>query len=292
MNVYEIVTEKVIESLNAGKIPWEKPWVGGRGQAKNLVTKKPYRGINVWLTAMRGFNSPYWLTFNQVRALKGTVNKGEKSTLVVFWKKMEKSESAKDKALAAKDRDYFWMLRYYNVFNVEQTSGLEKRIPVEAAKEAFEPIEAADAILKTASANGLPSVVNGGDSAYYNTIADLIRVPAKSSFKTSEGYYGTVFHELTHATGHSTRLNRDLKNVFGSHEYSKEELVAEMGSAFLMGMIGLTKTFPNTVAYVQSWISALKNDPKMIVLAASQAQRAVEYIQHGKETPEVTEEES
>jgi len=289
MNVSEIVTDKVIEALNKGTIPWERPWIVGKNGsvACNLITKKPYKGINVWLTACQGFASPYWLTFNQCRSLKGSVNKGEKSTMIVYWHREEKPESKADKARSKADREYYFLLRYFNVFNVLQCNGLDKHIPqTEEVTKKFDPIELAEEVIAKALTNSLPVIMHKGDKAYYSTVSDEVILPPRQNFTNNEGYYSTAFHEFGHATGHSSRIGRGFSTDFGSHEYSKEELIAEMTAAFLCAECGMVKVFDNQAAYIKGWIMALQNDPRMVVMAAAAAQKAVDYIKGGKPTQE------
>lgn len=279
-NVYEIVTDRIVAQLKKGCIAWETPWDINIGMPRNLVSKKAYRGINVWLLAFSGYTSPYWMSYKQCQALGGTVNKGAKATLVTFWKKLEKSESKADVNRAEKDREYTFLLRYYNVFNLEQTSGIDKKhIPTEKLND-YPEIASAEQVIQ--AYENAPVVKHGGSRACYNPTSDEIDIPVKGAFKSNEEYYATMFHEMVHSTGHDSRLKRDLKNFFGSHEYSKEELVAEMGASFLCTLTGIetAKTEANHAAYIASWIKALTDDTHMVVSAASKAQEAVEHITH------------
>ena len=274
MKVQDIVTQKIIEQLEKGVVPWQKPWQGA-GSPKNLMTKKPYRGVNVFLLGMVGYESEWWLTFKQVKKLGGSVKAGSKSTLIVFWNVYEKEVI--DSETGERELRKRWTLRYYNVFNVEQTTGLE--YPKPEPRE-FNPIEEAEKIL--AGYKGRPEVVVGVDRAYYSPVEDKIGIPRKENFKSDEGYYSTRFHEDAHSTGHKSRLARKEvveANYFGSEDYSKEELVAELTASMLSAKAGIVdKTIQNSASYIQSWLKALKNDTSLIVSASSKAQKAVDYI--------------
>jgi antirestriction protein ArdC len=269
--VYEIITEKVVESLKKGVVPWNQPWrVTGH---RNMISKKGYRGINPFLLDLKGYKSPFWMTFNQAKGLGGTVKKGEKGTMVVFWKMLKKADAnGVEKNIP--------LLRYYTVFNLEQTEGIDpKNIPADE-KRAHAPI--ADAEKVVAEFADKPPVSHGGDRACYAPLSDKIEMPHPENFKTGEGYYRTLFHEFGHSTGHAKRLARKDHTAFwgGKEEYAKEELVAEMTSAFLAGECQFTETVNNedTVAYIGNWLKALNNDPTMVVSAAGQAQKAADYI--------------
>ena len=278
--VYEMVTEKLIEALEAGIVPWQKPWVCIGGEMKNLISKKAYRGINPFLLAVaaqtQGFSSPYWLTFKQCSGLGGKVKKGSKSAMIIFWMFLEKENKETGKI------SKFPMLRYYRVFNTDQCEGLEDKIPASDTKlEEIEPIENAEKIFDDFfNQNPLaPKLTIGGDRACYSQGADTVTVPKREQFKTAEGFYATVYHEAIHSTGHETRLARFGKDAYGSENYSKEELVAEFGSAMLCATAGIEKeTIENQAAYIRSWLKALNNDKKMAVLAASKSQKAVDFV--------------
>lgn len=270
--VYEIITEKVVESLKKGVVPWNQPWrVTGH---RNMISKKEYRGINPFLLDLKGFKSPFWMTYNQAKGLGGNVKKGEKGTMVVFWKMLKKDDGkGSEKNIP--------LLRYYTIFNLEQTEGIDqKHVPVDEKRE-HRPI--ADAEKVVAEFADKPTVSHGGDRACYAPLSDRIEMPHPENFKTGEGYYRTLFHEFGHSTGHAKRLARRDHSAFwvgGKQDYAKEELVAEMTSAFLAGECQFTETVNNedTVAYIGNWLKALNNDPTMVVSAAGQAQKAADYI--------------
>lgn len=275
MNVYEIVTEEILARLEKGEIPWIKPWTGG-GYPKNLVSKKEYRGINVFMLAASCYTSPYWLSYKQCQDLGGQVRKGEKSTLVVFWKQLPIKEEGSNGEITEKSLPF---LRYYRVFNVDQCDGL--KLPDEGISNPdFQPIDACEDVV-----NGMPKkpLVNHREArAYYHPSEDFVNMPPKESFTKEEYYYSVLFHELGHSTGHEKRLARKAQgdwSAFGGEKYSKEELVAEMTAAFLCGHCKIEReTIDNSVAYIQSWSKKLKEDKKMVVLAAAQAQKAADYI--------------
>ena len=270
MNVYEIITDRIIEKLEKGTAPWCKPWTGGE-MPRNLITGKVYRGINLFLLNIANYTSPYWLTFNQCKEKGGTVKAGQKATPIVFWKIDEnKDENGEKKAP---------LLRYYNVFNAEQCEGLN--IPqLEQETREFAPIEVC--MMTIAAMPKAPSIQHKQPKAYYVPSMDYVNMPKPESFKSAEEYYSVLFHELTHSTGHASRLNRkgiNVNNGFGSSDYGKEELIAEMGAAFLCGCTGIeNRTLDNSASYVAGWLNAIKEDKKIVITAAAAAQKAADYI--------------
>lgn len=275
-NLYQTITDRIIEALKGGDIPWQRPW---RSTAPvNIISKKPYRGINPFLLQAMPYGSPYWMTFNQARNLGGHVNKGEKATMVVFWKMG--TYDAQDADGETETRNSF-LLRFYHVFNAEQTTLASACKQME--KE--EPVATPTCEDLVQGFIGCPEIKQRNmDRACYSPVTDIVTMPKMAAFHESTGYYATLFHELVHSTGHAKRLDRDIKNTFGSELYAKEELIAEIGSAFLCGTAQIAKPAleQNTVAYIQSWIKALQNDPKMIVSAAAAAQSAVDLITGAK----------
>lgn len=281
-SVYEIVTERILEKLEQGTIPWQRPWSGG-GCPKNLVSGKEYRGVNVLLLGSQDFTSPYWVSYKQAKQLGGTVRKGERSTPCIFWKFLAR-DTENPVTGETKKTKQIPLVRYYSVFNVEQCDGItHKRLEAKTEEPApFNPIEAAEAIV-----SGYPDpptiAHDGGASAYYRPRTDTIHLPERETFNSEGAYYATIFHEMTHSSGHESRLARPgVGNSIrhASHEYSQEELVAEMGAAFLLAeaRIDSDSLTDNSAAYVASWLKALKADPKLVVLAGAQAQRAVDHI--------------
>jgi len=274
LDVYQIVNDRIIDLLEQGVVPWHKPWSGGRDAAPaNLVSKKPYRGLNVWLLGSMGYSSPYWVSYKQATELGGQVRKGEKSTLVVYWKMLETID--KD----TKEKKVIPMLRYYNVFNVTQCDNL-KYPEVEGVKvNDFNPIDEAEKIV--ANMQKAPVITHNEQRAYYRRDTDLVNMPVKGSFDKPEEYYNTLFHELTHATGHESRLGRfqDKVSRFGDSNYAKEELVAEMGASYLCAVAGIVeRTIDNSAAYISNWLTKLKNDKKLVVSAAGKAHAATDFI--------------
>ena len=278
--VYKIITDQVIEMLEKGVVPWRKPW--GINPPMNGVSKKPYRGFNVfWLSIMqeiKGYERPIWLTFKQGKKLGVKLKKNQQSVMVSFWKSNNKKDDEKESENKRKSYGY---LLYYRVFNVAQFEGLdiEKRWPKTEGHD-FSPIEASQAILDNMPED-MPEIEhNGMDKACYYPESDKISLPLKNSFHSTEKYYSVAYHELAHSTGHKSRLSRDLSTNFNADKYSKEELVAEITSTFLCSISGIEdETMENSAAYIQHWIERLKNDPKLIISASGQAQKAADYIQ-------------
>ena len=285
MSVYEIITDRIIAALEKGVVPWKKPFTTGLPQ--NLISKKPYRGINTLILQSAPYSAPYWLTFKQAGQLNGSVKKGEKGYPVILWKFTDfvtkntneneteltaEAGSTKITGSASKGSKRYPLLRYYTVFNVEQCEEITYPIPQETVADI---VECENLVQKTGC------VVNDGTEAYYTPGTDTITIPKKEYFRNMESYYSTMFHELSHWTGHASRLNREgvLGVNFGSEVYSKEELVAEMGAAFLCAHTGIeTNTIGNSSSYINSWLRKLQEDKKMVIFAAAQAQKAAEFI--------------
>jgi antirestriction protein ArdC len=279
-NVFQIVTDRIIDQLNKGVIPWRKPWTADYTAPANLVSRKAYRGINVFLLAAQGRTSPWWGTFNQFKQLGGCVQKGEKGTMVVFWKIPAKVETEDEPETETKRWQKAPLLRYYTVFNAEQVNGLDPaKIPAAAPKPAA-PIAEAESIVQ-----GMPRAPMiqhvPGDLACYAPALDLVTMPMRTQFPIAARYYSTLFHELTHATAHPSRLNRELGQAFGDQIYAREELIAEMGAAFLAAEAGIVDvTIEESASYIQTWITRLQNDKQLIVFAAGRAQKAVDFIRN------------
>ena len=276
--VSEIVTERIIKALEGGNIPWKRPWVSG--MPKNLVSKKEYRGINVFILAACS-GDEWFLTYKQAQSLGGNVKKGEKGIPVVFWNfvKHTEKDTGKEKTIP--------FARYYTVFAASQCEGIT--VPAKSEKQ-NNPIENCEKAI--ANMPNKPAQVNGS-MAFYTPSKDTVTMPLLSSFKDAASYYATAFHEYIHSTGHESRLNREgVANhaAFGKEDYSKEELVAELGSAFLCAETGISSDnlLENSVAYVQSWIRVLKNDPQFIISASSKARKSAEYILNKKEETAAT----
>lgn len=271
---WDVVTERVVEMLGRGVVPWRRPWRPELcGGVANLVSGRAYSGVNAMLLPALGYGSRYFLTFNQCKALGGRVIPGSKAAPVVFWKFLD----VKDEK-APKGRKVVPMLRYFSVFNAEQCEGL----PGEALKKhdvaagPFEPISACEGIVKGYAAG--PRLEHIGARACYMPSLDVVRMPAREAFETREAYYRTLFHELTHSTGHKSRLGRKFGDRFGTEEYSREELVAEMGAAFLCTEARIDPDLEQSAAYVASWKRFIEEDGRAIVVAAGAAQKAANLI--------------
>jgi antirestriction protein ArdC len=286
IDVYQEVTDTIIHALETqATVPWRHPILGhtsasGGGCPKNLNTGKDYRGVNIFTLAVtawtQGFASAYWLTFKQAKDRGAHVRKGSKSTPVVFWKQTvtHDRQTGEEKVIP--------VLKFYRVFNAEQCEGLAypDQVPMPPAGD-FVPIEAAEQIV-SGYEDG-PKVEHVGSRACYLPQADTVQIAVPDRFESREAYYATLFHELAHSTGHSRRLDRGLDTQlapFGSPDYSKEELVAEMGAAFLCAVTGIAPaTLENSTAYIQGWLSKLRGDKKLVVTAAGAAQRSADWIQ-------------
>ena len=275
LNVYEMVTERIIKQLEQETIPWQKPWTGVRSGAFNRVSKKPYSLINQAILEKPG----EYATFKQWKDLGGHVKKGANAEMVVFWKIIDVEEK-NDKGEIEKKK--LPLLRYYNVFHISQVEGVE---PLkEMLNTEIEPIEEADRIIKNyVDREQLVFNECKSNRAYYAPLIDTVVVPLKEQYSNIQEWYGTTFHELTHSTGAKKRLNRlETSNLasFGSETYSKEELVAEIGSASILNYLGIEtkKAFNNSASYIESWLHVLRNDNKFIVSASSKAEKAVNYI--------------
>lgn len=288
-SIYDAITAQIMTALESGSVPWSKPWTT-YGPPRNATTGRPYRGVNVWLLALEPtHDDPRWLTFPQALKLGGHVRKGERSRFVVFWDAStaaQSEEEGDDSEEQGSPRRHAPRLKVYRVFNAEQCDGLALA-PLAAVRPDVAPLDAAEAIV-AAMPQRPPITDDGGDRAFYRPATDSIHMPARSRFTDSGEYYSTLFHELGHSTGHPSRLDRHEAETgiapFGSPIYSKEELAAEFCAAFLCAASGITHTIPNSAAYVAGWLKALKDDRRMIVTAASQGQRAAEFIM-GQPTP-------
>jgi antirestriction protein ArdC len=275
-DVYAIVTNQIITQLEKGTIPWRKPWTGA-GQPQNLLSKRLYQGINIWLLNGLGYDRNLFLTYNQLNEIGGKVKRGEKGHLVVFWKVIDKTK--KDEAQQGDDQKKTLLLRYYWVYNIAQCENIDSHLP-SATEEHNAPIISCETIVERMP--NRPEIIYKESDAYYHPGKDYVNMAKQKKFISSEAYYATLFHELIHSTGHASRLNR--KGVtemtpFGSDIYSTEEIIAELGTCYLTSVSGIAPiTFENNTAYIQGWIEHLKNDQRVIVYASMQAQKAVDYI--------------
>ena len=285
MDTYAIVTEKIINLLEQGIVPWRRPW-SAMGLPLNVVSKKPYRGVNLFLLSATKYISPFWLTMKQANQLGGSVRKGEHSQIVVFWKVDQipnaagESDSKEHKA-EEKTRRRF-VLRYYRLFNLEQCElpqAVLDKLP-KIATHQHDPIEAAERII--AGMPNPPEIQYAGSKAFYSPITDRITLPPRELFASTEEIYACLFHEAIHSSGSEKRLAREglcEAAPFGSPVYSKEELVAEFGAAYLCAEAGISNAvLDNQAAYLAGWLKQLRDHRKLLIHAAAQAQHAADYI--------------
>lgn len=269
VNVYEKVTAAIVAALERGTIPWRKPWTG-IGSATNISTKKAYRGLNHLLLGLSEYGSNYWATYKQAQVMGGQVRKGEKGRIVVFWKMLQVEKEGTKKEIP--------FLRYSTVFNFDQIDW--EKLPNLPKEQTFE-FEADQRCQDVVDGYPSPPSMRTGTAAFYRPADDTVVIPRPQCFQDSKKYYSTTFHELIHSTGHKSRLNRPgIENIaaFGSETYSKEELIAEMGAAFLCAHAGIDSTLDHSASYINSWIRVLKGDSRLAVQAAGAAQRAADHI--------------
>ena len=270
------ITQEIVARLEAGTRPWIKPWRGVAVSRPLRVCGTPYRGMNVfwlWMVAdMCGYTSPFWMTYNQAQKLGGQVRKGEKSTIAIFYKSYTKEVETGEPGETAEESRR--VLKAYPVFNADQVDGLPERFHPAAALELVEPAgrkQELDAFFAR-----IPAVLrHQGDEAYYEPIADRITMPPAQLFGGFDHYYATLAHELSHWTGHASRLDRDLRNRFGTAAYAAEELIAELSSAMLGAELGLPVAhLDNHASYIDHWLKLLKEDDRAILTAAAKAEEA------------------
>jgi antirestriction protein ArdC len=276
IDVYEIVTNRIIELLEQGAIPWQKPWIGP-GIPMNAISKRAYRGINVWLLLSLNYARNLFLTWDQLKKVGGSVKQGEHGHVVIFWRAIKKDNAAED------DKEKkIPMLRYYKVFNIEQCRDLpEGLVPAMELKETEPLLECVRLVNDMPQA---PEITHEMPEAFYDAEKDYINMPKREMFKSMEGYYATLFHELLHSTGHEKRLKRKTvteMSEFGSDMYSFEELVAEMGSAYLCSFTNIFMP-QNSAAYIGGWLGKLKNDKRFIIQASGHSQKAIDFILNEK----------
>lgn len=270
MDIYAKVTNRIIAQLDQGIIPWHKPWIASN-QAISHTTGKPYSLLNQLLLGKPG----EYLTFAQCQKEGGKIKKGEKAQMVVFWKLIETED---EKNHEKKEVPF---LRYFNVFHVDQCEGITAKhaTPIQAD---IEPDDEAERIISSyLTTSGMTLQHLEGDRAFYSPACDTVTIPLIKQFSSIAEYYSTAFHELTHSTGHVSRLNRLEKTAyFGSEAYSKEELIAEIGSAALVNHCGLetASSICNSATYIQSWLKVLRSDKRFIVSASGKAEKAVDLI--------------
>ena len=270
MDIYAEVTSRIIAQMEQGTIPWHQPWVSTGGCISHS-TGKPYSLLNQMLLGKPG----EYVTFKQCQQEGGKVKKGEKASMVVFWKWVE----TEDEETHEKKEVPF--LRYYNVFHIDQCEGLKARC-AETLPATADPNENAEVFINDyLFRSDVKLIHQSGDRAYYQPAFDRVVLPCMEQFKGTAEYYSTAFHELTHSTGHESRLNRlDRTAYFGTEAYSKEELIAEIGAAALVSYSGLEtpSSFRNNAAYIQNWLGVLKGDKRFIISAAGKAEKAVKLI--------------
>jgi len=289
-NVYQEITDYVIDALEKGVAIWRKPWTSHATPAatfpQNLTTGKAYKGWNHfyldWVGMIREFKSPYYLTYKQAQALGGSIKKGSKGFPIIKWVARSQEKITRNKETGQDEVSVDLRLSpvTHIVFNVEQTENIAYMNPVAIEVPQPERIHQCEGIV-----DGMPNsprIEMGGDRAFYRRMSDLVRVPFLSDFTNPEEYYSTLFHELIHSTGHEKRLNRKeliQHDGFGGNNYSREELTAEMGAAYLCRVTGIEqKTIDNSAAYIQGWLCELRNDKTLILVAAAKAQAAADYI--------------
>ena len=279
-NVYEMVTDRIVEQMEKGVIPWRQPWVGGESLAISYESRKAYSFLNQLLLGKPG----EWLTWNQIQKKDGKVRKGAKSRFCVFYQMVVNEET--NPATGEVEKKSYPVLKWYKVFHIDDTEGIESKVEKVEANKEIKPIEVAEEVIKgyLDREQDLKFINDReSDRAYYSPSLDEVVVPMISQYEIPEEYYSTTFHELTHSTMHEKRCNRKDENKtshFGNADYSREELVAELGAAMLCNRIGIEneKAFKNSASYIKGWLSALKNDPKMIVWAAGRSEKAAKYI--------------
>jgi antirestriction protein ArdC len=284
INIYQEVTDRFIELLTRGVIPWRQPW-NHSGIPMNLLTKRPYRGVNTLLLASLGYEQNLFLTWHQIQDMGASVNKGEKGNLVVFTKQVVQDVIVGDATVKEKKQ----FLKYYKVFNIAQCSGIPVKMLPEFRTYESTSIEQCELVLQ--EYHTCPTIVHKGSAACYVPKDDVVTMPKKKSFITIEDYYHTLFHELIHSTGHSSRLNRKevMENTsFGNDLYSFEELTAEIGAFHLSSYTGIADDaqFENSGAYIDAWIQKLQADNRIIIKASSAAQKSVDYILNRVESTE------
>ena len=292
-NVYEIVSDRIIAELEKGIIPWQRPWVcvgKGYGKAVSHTNGKPYSLLNQLLLGKPG----EYLTWNQVKKEGGNVKKGAKARMVCFWKMLpvDKTDANGtpiiDEKTGKTAQKVIPYLKYYNVFHIEDCDGITAKYANVTAPQVPASVAEIDAkaeqVLRDYIAReGITLEEVESDEAYYSPALDLIHLPMRKQFEQTAEYYSTAFHEATHSTGHKSRLDRLTTGraaAFGGQDYSKEELVAELGAASICHALGIEtdSSFKNSAAYIQSWLKALRNDKRMVVTAASKAEKAVALI--------------
>jgi antirestriction protein ArdC len=270
-----IVNSAICEALEKGVVPWKKPWKG-RALPMNMISRKPYRGINLLLLSLSPFTSPYYLTYKQVEELGGYVVAGSKGFRIVYWRILEHVSPEGELTTIP-------LLKYYVCFSVEQVSGIpEGKIP-QVEKNKVPPIARCESILRRMPKRPL---INGARDAYYDMSRDVVGIPPRGQFVNAEEYYSTLFHELGHSTAHPSRLNREVKDpqLSMKENYSKEELVAELCNSYLSHISGISpRTIGNHASYAASWLRVFDNDRWFLLSASASAQKAANFILGAKD---------
>lgn len=285
-DIYEMITNQIVQRIEeSGKLPWSQPWDITENTPINLITKRAYSGINFWLFLSLRHERPYYLSYKQIREIGGTLKENAKSFHVIFWKIFTFADQDENGNATGGIKKVPY-LRYFNVYHVDDCENIpEKYFPAQYTEREFTPIQSCKKVVENWGKR--PIVKHGSPNACYVPSFDEVRMPYPQYFHSGEHYYSTLFHELTHSTGHAKRLDRFSKmssHKFGSKDYSFEELVAEMGASFLCGYTGIeNKTIDNSAAYIQNWLRSLKNDKKLLFNAASKAQKAVDLILSNEE---------
>lgn len=269
IDVATIITNQILEALERGVVPWRKPW--RTELPKNLISGKPYRGINLLLLSLSPYASPYYLTYKQVEELGGYVVAGSKGFRIVYWRILEHVSPQGELTEVP-------LMKYYVVFNLEQIGGIpESKLPVQDQTE-IRPIEECEHIVTRMQ--NRPEIILA-TYAFYDTVKDFVGMPPRNSFVNAEEYYSTLFHELVHSTCHPNRLNREVKQAIAAmqEDRTREELIAELGSSFLCAHARIApKTLDNQAAYIAGWLKVLENNKWFIISASAQASKAANYI--------------
>lgn len=277
-DIYSLVNDRILASLEKGVVPWRRPWNGQL--PTNYDSGREYRGINILTLGIaemvRSYTSPYWITYRQAQKHGGHIKKGERATYIVFSDKKIKEIEKED---GSKELKTWHLIRSFPVFNLEQTEGVPKKEATQALEPDRDLVEVANHVISNMP--NPPSYRESGSSAYYMPASDLVNLPPMAAFKTTEGYAATKFHEYAHSTGHKSRLNRPgIMDVasFGGEKYSFEELIAELTSSYLCARLGIDNTLENSAAYIQNWLKVLRNDKSMLLKASGKATAAADYI--------------
>ncbi len=275
-DIYTEVTNRIVAALEQGTPPWVCPWRQGSALPNNLATGKAYRGVNVLILAVeamsRNFTDNRWLTFRQANALGARIRQGETGTAIVFYRMHEISDTGDGFDTESAEVRKIPLLKSYVVFNADQLNGVPDRF-VLPTHQPWQPVEIAEQLIAQTGA----VICHGGNQAFYRASSDTIQLPPVASFPCADDYYATALHELTHWTGHSTRLNRLSVQRQGVDAYAFEELVAEIGAAFLCAHCGLNGVIEHA-SYIETWLNALRRDKRLIFLAAGAAQKAADWV--------------